>query len=51
MSNQRHHHHPGHAHPPASVHPSIMRLSAPERLAAATLVIVVLWGVVYWAMT
>ena len=29
-----HHHHPGHAHPPATVAPSILRLSALERLAA-----------------
>ena len=51
MSEHHHHHHqPGHAHPPASVHPSILRLSVPERLAAAALVIVALWGAVYWAM-
>ena len=44
------HHHPGHAHPPATVSPSILRLSALERLAAAAVVIVVLWGAVFWAM-
>ena len=38
-----HHHHPGHAHPPATVSPSILRLSAPERLAAVAVVIAVLW--------
>ena len=45
-----HHHHPGHAHPPATVSPSILRLSALERLAAAAVVIAVLWGAVFWAM-
>jgi hypothetical protein len=44
------HHHPGHAHPPATVSPSILRLSALERLAATAVVIVVLWGAVFWAM-
>jgi hypothetical protein len=44
------HHHPGHAHPPATVSPSILRLSALERLAAVAAVIVVLWGAVFWAM-
>ena len=45
-----HPHPPGHAHPPATVSPSILRLSALERLAAAAVVIVVLWGAVFWAM-
>ena len=45
-----HHHDPGHAHPPAGVAPSILRLSALERLAAVAAVIVVLWGAVFWAM-
>jgi len=45
-----HHHHPGHAHPPASVSPSILRLSALERVAAVGVVIVALWGAVFWAM-
>ncbi len=46
-----HHHHPGHAHPAATVSPSILRLSALERLAAAAVVIVALWGAVFWAMS
>jgi len=45
-----HHHHPGHAHPPATVSPSILRLSALERLAAVAVLIVALWGAVIWAM-
>jgi hypothetical protein len=45
-----HHHHPGRSHPPATVSPSILRLSALERLAAASVLIVALWGAVLWAM-
>ena len=41
-----HHHHPGHAHPPATVSPSILRLSALERLAAVAVLIAALWGAV-----
>jgi len=52
MSTHHHHGHDAdHAHPPATVHPSILRLSAAERLAAGMLVVAVLWGAVYWAMT
>jgi hypothetical protein len=46
-----HHHAPGHAHPPASVSPSILRLSAWERLSVAAVIIVVLWGAVAWAIS
>jgi hypothetical protein len=45
-----HHHHPGEAHPPVTIAPSILRLSAVERLLGAAAVIVVLWAAVYWAM-
>jgi len=44
------HNHPGHAHPPATVSPSILRLSALERLAGVTLLIAALWAAVGWAM-
>jgi hypothetical protein len=53
MTNQdhpHHHHHSGHVHPPAPVHPSLLRLSLVERLVAAVFVIVLLWGATYWAM-
>ena len=46
-----HHHHDGDTHPPATIAPSILRLSALERLAAVTVVIVALWGAVFWAMS
>jgi hypothetical protein len=45
-----HHHHPGHIHPPASVQPSILRLSAPQRLAVAAVAIAALWLAAFWAM-
>jgi hypothetical protein len=48
--DSHHHHHPGHAHPSATVAPSILRLSALERLAAVAVVVAVLWGAVFWAM-
>ncbi|MDQ2955269.1 MAG: hypothetical protein M3R18_10150 [Pseudomonadota bacterium] len=51
LAQQPHHHPPGQAHPPASVSPSILRLSAAERLAIAALLIALLWGAMHWAMT
>jgi hypothetical protein len=45
-----HPHHPGHTHPAATVSPSILRLSALERLAAVAVLVVALWGAVFWAM-
>jgi hypothetical protein len=51
MTEHHHHHHPlGHAHPPAAVAPSILRLSAIERLASVSVLIVLIWAAVYWAM-
>jgi hypothetical protein len=49
-AHHHHHHLPGEGHPPASISPSILRLSAAERLAAAGVVIAVIWAVVFWAM-
>ena len=43
-----HHHDPGHAHPPAGVAPSILRLSALERLGVAAGLIALLWAAVFW---
>ncbi len=45
-----HHHHPGHLHPPATLNPSILRLSALERLGIATGLIALLWAAAFWAM-
>jgi hypothetical protein len=50
MSVTRHSH--GDApHEPATISPSILRLSAWERLAVAAVLIAVLWGAVHWAMS
>jgi hypothetical protein len=45
-----HHHGPDHAHPSPAVAPSLLRMSALERLAVAVAVAVVLWLAVWWAM-
>ena len=45
-----HHHHPGEMHPPAAMQPSILRLSAPQRLGFAALLIALLWAAAFWAM-
>jgi hypothetical protein len=45
------HHHPGHAHAPATVSPSILRLSVLERLGVVAVIIAALWGTVVWAMS
>lgn len=45
-----HHHHAGHVHPPAQVHPSILRLSALQRLGFAAGLIALIWLAVAWAM-
>jgi hypothetical protein len=44
-----HHHHAPGAHP-VRVPPSILRLSAWERLAVAVVILAVLWVAVLWAM-
>jgi hypothetical protein len=41
------HHHPHRI----EVSPSILRLSAAARLGAAAVIIVLLWGGIYWAMS
>jgi hypothetical protein len=38
-------------HPPAAIGPSILRLSAMQRVAAALGLIALLWIAVYWALT
>jgi hypothetical protein len=48
--DHHHHHHDGAVHPPASAHPSILRLSALERLAATAEVIAALWAAAFRAM-
>jgi hypothetical protein len=45
-----HHHHPGHAHPSPIVPPSLLRVSAFERLMASAVICAVLWLAVLWAL-
>ena len=38
-------------HQPATIAPSILRLSAWQRLVAAAVLVAALWGAVHWAIT
>ncbi|HEX3937230.1 MAG TPA: hypothetical protein VHX43_06965 [Xanthobacteraceae bacterium] len=44
-----HHHHGGGPHPPPAITPSLLRLSASQRLAVAGVCIVVIWAAFFWA--
>jgi hypothetical protein len=46
-----HHHEAGHGHPAGMTPPSLLRMSAAERLVAAVALAVVLWGAVWWVMS
>jgi len=46
-----HHHEAGHGHPARTAPPSLLRMSAAERLVAAIAIAIVLWGVVWWVVT
>ena len=50
VPHPHHHHHPGQGHPPASISPSILRMSVLQRLAIAAALIALLLGAVIWAM-
>jgi hypothetical protein len=50
-SDHSHHHHPpGQGHPPATIAPSLLRLSVAERLGLAALLAALVWAAVLWAM-
>ena len=44
-----HHHHAGATHPSPALSPSLLRLSAPKRLALAGALIALIWVAVLWA--
>ena len=44
-----HHHHAGEAHPAPALSPSLLRLSAPKRLALAGALMALIWLAVLWA--
>jgi uncharacterized membrane protein YvlD (DUF360 family) len=45
-----HHHHGGTTHPSATISPSLLLLSVPERIVIAGLLIVLIWAAVFWAI-
>jgi hypothetical protein len=45
-----HHHHGGEAHPSPTFSPSLLRLSAPRRMAVAGFLIALMWALAAWAM-
>jgi hypothetical protein len=45
-----HHHEAGHGHPARMAPPSLLRMSAAERLVAAIAIAVVLWSAVWWVI-
>ena len=46
-----HHHDAGQAHPVARVAPSLLRMSALERLVLVAIAATVLWAAVLWALS
>jgi hypothetical protein len=50
MTHHHHHHHPGHVHPSPRVAPSLLRLSALQRLGVTTVLLALLWGAVAWVL-
>jgi hypothetical protein len=44
-----HHHHGGAPHPSPAIAPSLLRLSAPRRLAVAAVLIALIWLAFLWA--
>jgi hypothetical protein len=45
----KHHHHGGEAHPSTAISPSLLRLSAPQRIAIAATLIALIWAAFLWA--
>jgi hypothetical protein len=48
--SHHHHHHTGHVHPPVSIHPSILRISAVQRVGFAAVLIAVIWAAAFWTI-
>jgi len=45
-----HHHHGGSTHPAPTIAPSLLRLSAPQRIAVTVVLIALIWASALWAM-
>ena len=50
MTHHHHHHHTGTSHPSPTIAPSLLRLSAPHRVAVAAVLIALIWVTVLWAL-
>jgi hypothetical protein len=51
IMTHHHHHHHGGAHPSPAIAPSLLRLSAAQRIAVAVGLIALIWAAVFWAST
>jgi len=47
--HHHHHHHSGTTHPSPALTPSLLRLSAAQRVAVAAALIALVWAAVFWA--
>jgi len=45
-----HHHHGDAPHPSSAIPPSLLRLSAPQRIAVAGVLTALIWAAFFWAM-
>jgi hypothetical protein len=45
-----HHHHSGATHPSPTIKPSLLRLSAPQRIAVAGVLVALIWMSALWAI-
>lgn len=50
VHDHHHHHAPGQGHPPATIGPSLLRMTVGARLSVAAVLIALIWAVVIWAM-
>ena len=46
-----HHHAPGQGHPPATIGPSLLRMTVGARISIAAVLTALIWMVVIWAMS
>jgi hypothetical protein len=49
--SHHHRHEAGHGHPARAASPSLLRMSAVERLAAALAIAAALWAATWWVMS
>jgi hypothetical protein len=49
FSMSHHHHHDDVPHPSSAIPPSLLRLSAPQRIAVAGVLTALIWAAFFWA--